>query len=81
MAKTKSRKQRDHVLRNSGRDVTLFRNNNEFSTHERKTKTKREKLDKKVRKYKQQFLKGEQTNGIAFLFAKKHLAKCRGLIK
>jgi len=55
MAKTKSRKQRDHVLRNSGRDVTLFRNGNEFSTHERKTKTKLEKMDNKVHKYKQQF--------------------------
>ena len=70
MAKTKSRKQRDHMLRNSGRDVTLFRSGSEFSTHERKTKTKREKLNSKESKYKKQFLKGEQPNGIAFLIAK-----------
>jgi len=70
MAKTNSRKKRDQLLRNSGRDVTLFRNGNEFSTHERKTKTKREKLNSRDSKYKKQFLKGEQPNGIAFLIAK-----------
>ena len=69
MAKTTSRKLRKHVQRNSGRDVTLMRSENDFSTHVRKTKTKREKLNCKESKYKKQFLHGEKTNGIAFLFA------------
>jgi len=71
MAKTKSRKLREHVLRNSGRDVTLMRSENNFSTHVRKTKTKREKLNSKEHKYKKQFLQGDKPNGIAFLFALK----------
>ncbi|WP_075619397.1 hypothetical protein [Paenisporosarcina indica] len=73
MAKTQSRKQREHLFRNSGRDVTQFRGENDFSTHVRKTKTKQEKLNSKESKYKKQFRRGEQPNGIAFLFALKPL--------
>lgn len=69
MAKTKSRKLREHILRNSGRDVTKFRGENDFSTHVRKSKTKHEKLKSVECKYKKQFLRGDKTNGIAFLFA------------
>jgi len=68
MAKSRSRKQREHVLRNLGRDVTLFRGENDFSTHVRKTKTKQEKLSNRENKYKKQFRSGDQPNGIAFLF-------------
>jgi len=68
MAKTKARKLREHMLRNSGRDVTLVRGENDFSTHVRKTKTKRERLKSAENKYKKQFQRGEHTDGIAFLF-------------
>lgn len=51
MAKTKSRKLREHILRNSGRDVTHFRGENNFSTHVRKSKTKLEKLYSAESKY------------------------------
>jgi hypothetical protein len=73
MAKTKSRKLREHILRNCGRDVTQFRGGNDFSTHIRKSKTKREKLNSAESKYKKQFLRGDKTNGIAFLFAIKQI--------
>lgn len=68
MSKSQSRKQREHVLRNLGRDVTQFRGENDFSTHVRKTKTKQEKLNSRENKYKKQFRNGDQPNGIAFLF-------------
>lgn len=68
MAKTKSRKIREQMLRNSGKDVTLSRGGNDFSTHVRKTKTKRERLESAENKYKRQFRRGDQPDGIAFLF-------------
>lgn len=71
MAKTKARKQREQLLRYSGRDVTRFRGENNFSTHVRKTKTKQERLNGQENKYKKQFRSGDHPDGIAFLFAMK----------
>ena len=68
MAKTKARKTREHMLRNSGKDVTLSRGGSDFSTHVRKTKTNDERLMRTENKYKKQFGRGDQPDGIAFLF-------------
>lgn len=53
MAKSKARKKRDHIYRTTGKDVTKMRGMKpDFSTHERKTKTKREILMKMEKKHK-----------------------------
>ena len=69
MAKTKSRKAREHAKRNTGRDATLFRGMTDFETYERKTKTKRDQLNSAERKHKKRFQNGDYTDGIAFLIA------------
>jgi len=74
MAKTRSRKQREHVLRNLGRDVTQFRGENGFSTHVRKTKTKQEKIISKDNKYKKQFRSGENPMELLFYLVNNHFA-------
>ncbi|MET3697081.1 hypothetical protein SAMN05877753_101341 [Bacillus oleivorans] len=72
MAKSKARKKREHILRNSGRDVTIIRGEQpEFSTHERKTKTKIEIQKRMISKHKKRFLQNQNEEGIAFYFVKK----------
>ncbi|MCT8139163.1 hypothetical protein H1D32_16500 [Anaerobacillus sp. CMMVII] len=67
MAKTKARKQREHQLRNKKRDVTSSRGTTvDFSTHERKTKTKLEKIRKHDTKHKKRFLQEYKHEGDAF---------------
>ncbi|MBM7586947.1 hypothetical protein JOC86_003499 [Bacillus pakistanensis] len=68
MAKSKARKKRDHLLRNNGKDASLFRNQQpSFSTHERKTKTKSELLLRNRKKHKKRFLDSENEKGIVFI--------------
>lgn len=53
MSKSKARRKRDHVLRNTGRDVTRLRSTlPDFSIMERTTKTKKETLAKDQTKHK-----------------------------
>ncbi|RXI96446.1 hypothetical protein DS745_22300 [Anaerobacillus alkaliphilus] len=67
MAKSKAKKQRDHQLRNQKRDVTNSRGIQvDFSTHERKTKTKQEILKKHETKHKR-ILQEFTHEGDAFL--------------
>ena len=81
MTKSKARKRRDHRNRNLGRGVTLITSEIEISTHVRKTKTKREKLNSTETKYRKQFHRGDESDGIAFLFAIKRMGKRIGMIK
>lgn len=47
MAKSKARKKREHMLRNTGRDAAASRGKApDFGTHVRKTKSRREELAK-----------------------------------
>jgi hypothetical protein len=58
---------RDHLLRNNGKDVSLFRNvQPSFSTHERKTKSKNELLKQIHKKHKKRFLNSSDEKGIVF---------------
>ncbi len=67
MAKSNARKKREHLLRNGKRDVTSSRGIQvDFSTHERKTKTKIEKLTKNVTKHKKRTLQDFTQDGNAF---------------
>lgn len=53
MSKSKAKKQRHHALRNGKFDVELKRGTQaEISTHVRKTKSKKEKLDQMSNKHK-----------------------------
>ncbi|WP_243297729.1 hypothetical protein [Bacillus litorisediminis] len=75
MAKSNARKKREHIQRNSGRDVTILRGEQpQFSTHERKTKTKLEIQKTMISKHKKRFLQNQNEDGIAFNFVKKGLA-------
>lgn len=56
MSNSNAKKKRLKLLRQQGKDVTLSRDSVSFSTHERKTKTKLEALEKMDKKYKKQFL-------------------------
>ncbi|KQL35942.1 hypothetical protein [Psychrobacillus sp. FJAT-21963] len=69
MAKSAAHKKRSHQLRNTGKDVTTFRNDVEFSMHVRKTKTKKEKLQQYQNKYKKHFQQGILPDGNAFYIA------------
>lgn len=67
MAKSNARKKRDHIQRNTGRDNTLLRGaQTDFSTHERKTKTKKEAQKRLQNKHKKRFLHDRWDEGIAF---------------
>ncbi|MCY8009179.1 hypothetical protein MOJ76_12800 [Bacillus haynesii] len=53
MAKSKARKKREHMLRNTGRDAAASRGKApDFSTHVRKTKSRRDELAKLHMKHK-----------------------------
>ncbi|WP_226674077.1 hypothetical protein [Rossellomorea aquimaris] len=53
MAKSKAKKKRDHQLRNTGRDLSIYRGTTpDFSTMMRRTKTKKESLLKEQTKHK-----------------------------
>ncbi|WP_332645655.1 hypothetical protein [Lysinibacillus sp. 54212] len=52
MSNSDAKKKRMKLLRNQQKDVTIQRGVADFSTHERKTKTKRESMDKEIKKYK-----------------------------
>lgn len=53
MAKSKARKKREHMLRNTGRDAAASRGKApDFGTHVRKTKSRREELAKLHMKHK-----------------------------
>ncbi|WP_096186045.1 hypothetical protein [Evansella halocellulosilytica] len=72
MGKSTARKKREHILRNSGRDVTKSRGMvYGFSTHERKTKTKHDKIKTMEKKHKKRFLhqQNQQDEG-TFLLSK-----------
>lgn len=68
MAKSAAKRQRDHLLRNLGKDVTIARNEVDFSTHVRITKSKKEKLKQQYAKYKKHFTKGRTPDGNAFYY-------------
>ncbi|KAA0564276.1 hypothetical protein F0342_08800 [Bacillus sp. CH30_1T] len=53
MSKSKARRKRDHILRNTGRDLTKLRSTlPDFSIMERTTKTKKETIAKDQTKHK-----------------------------
>ncbi|MCY9184376.1 MULTISPECIES: hypothetical protein [Bacillus] len=53
MAKSRAKRKREHLLRNSGRDALLSRGTSpSFSTHERMTKSKKDILNKRKHKHK-----------------------------
>ncbi|TQR18461.1 hypothetical protein [Psychrobacillus soli] len=66
MAKSAAKRKRTHLLRNTGKDVTKLRNDIDFSTHVRMTKTKKEKLQRYENKYKKHFQQGQYPHGNAF---------------
>ncbi|SFQ03045.1 hypothetical protein SAMN05421670_0689 [Psychrobacillus psychrotolerans] len=68
MAKSTARRKRDHLIRNLGKDVSLARNEVNFSTHVRMTKSKKEKLQQQYTKYKKHFTEGITPNGNAFYY-------------
>lgn len=52
MAKSRAKKQREHLVRNGRRDPALSRGQQpDFSMHERKTPTRSERVDRQYRKY------------------------------
>ena len=69
MAKSAAYKKRAHQLRNTGKDVSAFRNDVDFSTHVRMTKTKKEKLQQYQNKHKKHFQQGLRPDGNAFYVA------------
>lgn len=70
MAKSTAHKKRAHQLRNTGKDVSAFRNEIDFSTHVRMTKTKKEKLQHYQTKHKKHFHQGlRYPDGNAFYIA------------
>ncbi|SES11298.1 hypothetical protein [Psychrobacillus sp. OK032] len=73
MAKSAAKRKRTHLLRTTGKDVTKLRNDIDFSTHVRMTKTKKEKLQRKENKYKKHFQQGQYPDGNAFYFCLKNL--------
>jgi len=68
MAKSDARRKRDHLTRNLGKDVSLARNEVNFSTHVRMTKSKKEKLQQQYTKYKKHFTKGQIPDRNAFYY-------------
>lgn len=69
MAKSMAKRKREHLLRTMGKDVTIMRNEIDFSTHVRKTKTKKEKLQQQLNKHKKHFRQGMIPGGNAFYYA------------
>lgn len=56
MAKSKAKKQRQHLVRNGRRDPELSRGNSaDFSLHVRKTPTLREKQERSYKKHKREY--------------------------
>ncbi|MFF5816215.1 hypothetical protein ACM1TL_07030 [Lysinibacillus capsici] len=55
MSQSKAKKKRMHIKRTVGKDVEKNRQSISFSTHERLTKTKNEKLEHNYTKYKKQY--------------------------
>lgn len=55
MSQSKAKKKRMHIKRTVGKDVEKNRQSSSFSTHERLTKTKNEKLEHDYTKYKKQY--------------------------
>lgn len=55
MSQSKAKKKRMHIQRTVGKDVEKNRQSISFSTHERLTKTKNEKLEHDYTKYKKQY--------------------------
>jgi len=55
MAQSRAKKKRMHIKRTVGKDVEKNRQSNSFSTHERTTKTKTEKLMHDFTKHKKQY--------------------------
>jgi hypothetical protein len=69
MTKTMAKKKREHLVRTTGRDVTSVRGvTTDFSTHERKTKTKHEKLNKIQSKHKKRYLQNQHSEDNAFYY-------------
>ncbi|MER2262969.1 MAG: hypothetical protein ABS934_13235 [Psychrobacillus sp.] len=68
MAKSHAKKKRLYQLRTTGKDVTAVRNDIPFSTHVRKTKTKKEKLHHLHNKHKKHFQPGLYPDGNAFYY-------------
>ena len=59
MAKSNAQKKREHRIRQGKRDPSLNRGQTpDYSTHERKLPTRREKLDKQEKKYKNRYTEG-----------------------
>ena len=69
MAKSAAKRKREHLLRNRGKDVSLARNEINFSTHVRMTKSKKAKLQQQYTKYEKHFTKGILPDGNAFYYA------------
>lgn len=55
MGQTLTKKLQKRMKRENKRDFTLSRNNVYFSTHERKTKTKKEALDRLYKKERNKY--------------------------
>lgn len=72
MAKSAAKRKREHLLRNLGKDVTIARNEVDFSTHVRMTKSKKGKLQQQYTKYKKHFTKGIIPDGNAFYYVLLH---------
>ncbi len=68
MAKSNAKKKRLHQLRTTGKDVSSMRNEVDFSTHVRVTKTKKEKLLHYNNKHKKHFQQGVHLDGNAFYY-------------
>ncbi|QUG41824.1 hypothetical protein KD050_00530 [Psychrobacillus sp. INOP01] len=68
MAKSAAKRKREHLLRNLGKDVTLARNEVDFSTHVRVTKSKKAKQQQQYTKYEKHFTKGMMPDGNAFYY-------------
>lgn len=52
MSLSKAQKKRRKLMRTEGKDVTQFRGTTSFSTHERVTKSKTEKMEQQREKHK-----------------------------
>ena len=68
MSKSAAKRKRAHQLRTTGKDVTIMRNEINFSTHVRKTKTKQEKVQQFHNKHKKHFRQGILPDGNAFYY-------------
>jgi hypothetical protein len=74
MGRSKAKKKREHLLRTKGRNVTISRGAAcEFSTHERRTMTKQEKLRKIRNKHKKRYLQNQHREDNAFYFGRMKL--------